>query len=280
MRELVCEAVNDAVGATVDDAVLALEGVTAPLAVREPVAVLLGVLVLVPVKRRVRAPLAMGHRNRAVPLTYSSALTVRVRVSPPAPVSVSFAPTRSAQQSTRENATTSTIVSGARNAIVADCTPGPSLTHTPSTAPGVEMMPRRWPSLMLGALNRNASVDQLYSDDVAVTLPSRATFSPLADHACSSATDTPRPSAVELRDTDADVAMKPAGNPVLDGVAVPDGVEAGVLGGVREGEDAGVPAGVDAAVPDGVGAGVPDGELLGTAHQFHTGMPPSPPVKV
>ena len=85
---------------------------------------------------------------------------------------------------------------------------------------------------------------------------------------------------MELRDTDADVATKPAGNPVLDAAAVPDGVEAGVPGGVRESEDAGVPAGVDAAVPDGVDAGVPNGELLGTAHQFHTGMPPSPPVKV
>ena len=60
-------------------------------------------------------------------------------------------------------------------------------------------------------------------DDVAVTLPSRATFSPAADHACNSATDTPRPSAVVLRDTVTDVAMKPAGNPVLDGVAVTEG---------------------------------------------------------
>ena len=160
-REPVGEAVPEAVGAAVEEAVLALEGVTALLAVREPVVVELGVPVLVPVNCRVRAPLAIGHRNSAVPLTYSSAPTVRVRVSPLAPVSVSVAPTRSAQQSIRENATTSTIAAGERNTIVADCTPGPSLIHTPSTAPGVEMTPRSRPSLMLGALNRNASVDQL-----------------------------------------------------------------------------------------------------------------------
>ena len=106
------DAVDDAVEAAVDEGVLALEGVAALLAVREPVVVELEVPVRVPVNCRGRAPLAMGHRNSAVPLTYSSAPTVRVRVSPPMPVSVSVAPTRSAQQSTREKATTSTIDTG------------------------------------------------------------------------------------------------------------------------------------------------------------------------
>jgi hypothetical protein len=60
------------------------------------------------------------------------------------------------------------------------------------------------------------------------------------------------------------------------GSGVPDVV------GVSEGVDVRLTCDGDAVSDTGVSValGVPDEELLGTAHQFHTGMPPSPPVKV